>query len=113
MSDKTLNECTSVAILEALQYILHSECRRKIRKLRKKERPSISKYVKNPINGEIISIVGCFLLVTGFGKYFLVRERVALCVVIPKFRPASMIPQYARLVGFDKDGPTRHSITCL
>jgi hypothetical protein len=72
----------------------------------RKNEPSVSTYVKKPINGEIISPSRFFLLVMGFGKCFLVREGVALCVVIRKFRPACMIPQCAQLVGFDKDGLT-------
>jgi hypothetical protein len=78
-----------------------------------RENPVYLTYVKKPINGEItcISLSRFFLLLMGFGKYFLVREGVTLCVVIPKFRPACMIPQYAQLVGFDKDEHIRHPIT--
>jgi hypothetical protein len=50
MSDKTLNECTSIVILEALHHILYAECRRKIRKLRKrKKEPSVT-YVREESN---------------------------------------------------------------
>jgi len=83
------------------------ECRRQIRK-RKKKQPGVPAYVRHPINGDIDSSE-FLLLVMGFGK---ARDYFMSCNTT-KFRNAHMIPQCAQCAESHEDRLIWLTITSL